>query len=166
MRDLMVALGHERATIVGHSLGGGIAMQMAYEFPERVERLVLVSSGGLGRQVTPLLRRRRVPAAEYVLPLLASRRLVNSGAKVGNWIEHVGLRVSGDITGMAAGFASLQDIGARRAFVHTARPVIDISGQRVGATDKLYLAGAVPTLILWGDRDSIIPAPPRPMARR
>jgi len=158
MRDLMVALGHERATIVGHSLGGGIAMQMAYQFPERVERLVLVSSGGLGRQVTPMLRAVALPAAEYVLPLLASQPLVSVGAKLGGWIERVGLRFGADIAAMASGVASLQDIEARRAFVHTARSVIDISGQRVSATDKLYLAEAVPTLILWGDRDSIIPA--------
>jgi pimeloyl-ACP methyl ester carboxylesterase len=59
---------------------------------------------------------------------------------------------------MATGLASLQDIEARRAFVHTARSVIDLGGQRVDARDKLYLAQAVPTLIVWGDRDSIIPA--------
>jgi pimeloyl-ACP methyl ester carboxylesterase len=158
MRDLMIALGHERATIAGHSLGGGIAMQMAYQFPERVERLVLVSSGGLGREVTPLLRAVALPAAEYVLPLLASQPLVSAGTKVGGWIRRVGLGVGSDISAMASGFASLQDIEARRAFVHTARSVIEIGGQRVSATDKLYLAEAVPTLILWGDRDTIIPA--------
>jgi pimeloyl-ACP methyl ester carboxylesterase len=158
MRDLMIALGHERATIAGHSLGGGIAMQMAYQFPERVERLVLVSSGGLGREVTPLLRAVALPAAEYVLPLLASQPLVSAGTKVGGWIQRIGLGVGSDISAMASGFASLQDIEARRAFVHTARSVIEIGGQRVSATDKLYLAEAVPTLILWGDRDTIIPA--------
>jgi pimeloyl-ACP methyl ester carboxylesterase len=158
MRDLMVVLGYERATIVGHSLGGGIAMQMAYQFPERVERLVLVSSGGLGRQVTPMLRAVALPAAEYVLPLLASQPLVGAGTKLGGWIQRAGLRVGSDITAMASGVASLRDIEARRAFVHTARSVIDIAGQRVSAIDKLYLAEAVPTLILWGDRDSIIPA--------
>ncbi|MGH2897593.1 MAG: alpha/beta fold hydrolase, partial [Solirubrobacteraceae bacterium] len=158
MRDLLLALGHERATIVGHSLGGGIAMQFAYQFPERIERLVLVSSGGLGRQVTPVLRAVALPAAEYVLPLLASQPLVSAGTKLGGWVQQVGLRIGSDIAGMAAGFASLQDIEARRAFVHTARSVIDIGGQRVSATDKLYLAEAVPTLIVWGDRDPIIPA--------
>jgi pimeloyl-ACP methyl ester carboxylesterase len=158
LRDFMLALGHERATLVGHSLGGGIAMQMAYQFPERVERLVLVSSGGLGRQVTPLLRAVALPGAELVLPLLASEPLVNAGAKIGGWIDRIGVRVGSDLAAMAAGFASLQDIEARRAFVHTARAVIDVGGQRVNATDKLYLAEAVPTLILWGDRDPIIPA--------
>jgi pimeloyl-ACP methyl ester carboxylesterase len=158
LRDLMLALGHERATIVGHSLGGGIAMQMAYQFPERVERLVLVSSGGLGRQVTPLLRAVALPGAELVLPLLASEPLVNAGAKVGGWIARIGLRVGTDVAAMATGVASLHDVEARRAFVHTARSVIDVGGQRVDATHKLYLAEAVPTLILWGDRDPIIPA--------
>jgi pimeloyl-ACP methyl ester carboxylesterase len=158
LRDFMLALGHERATLVGHSLGGGIALQMAYQFPERVERLVLVSSGGLGRQVTPLLRAVALPGAELVLPLLASEPLVSAGTKIGGWIDRIGLRVGSDLAAMAAGFASLQDIEARRAFVHTARAVIDVGGQRVDATDKLYLAEAVPTLILWGDRDPIIPA--------
>ena len=87
MRDLMLALGHERATIAGHSLGGGIAMQMAYQFPERVERLILVSSGGLGRAVTPLLRAVALPAAEYVLPLLTAEWLVDAGTKLGGWTQ-------------------------------------------------------------------------------
>jgi pimeloyl-ACP methyl ester carboxylesterase len=158
LRDFMLALGHERATVVGHSLGGGIAMQMAYQFPERVERLVLVASGGLGRQVTPVLRAVALPGAELMLPLLASKALVNAGAAVGGWIGRLGLRTGTDIAEMAAGLATLQDIETRRAFVHTARSVIDVGGQRVDATDKLYLAAAVPTLIMWGDADPIIPA--------
>ncbi len=158
LRDFMLALGHDRATIAGHSLGGGIAMQMAYQFPERVERLVLVSSGGLGREVTPVLRAVALPGAELMLPLLASRAIVNAGRAVGSWIGKIGLRTGTDIAEMAAGLASLQDIETRRAFVHTARSVIDVYGQRVDATDKLYLAAAVPTLIMWGDNDPIIPA--------
>jgi pimeloyl-ACP methyl ester carboxylesterase len=158
LRDFMLALGHQRATIAGHSLGGGIAMQMAYQFPERVERLVLVSSGGLGRQVTALLRAVALPGAELMLPLLAARPIVNAGAAVGKWIGRFGLRAGTDIAAMASGLSSLQDIETRRAFVHTARSVIDVGGQRVSATDKLYLAEAVPTLIVWGDDDEIIPA--------
>ncbi|MEA2148210.1 MAG: hypothetical protein QOD69_40 [Solirubrobacteraceae bacterium] len=158
LRDLLLALGHERATIAGHSLGGGIAMQFSYQFPERVERLVLVSSGGLGRQVTPMLRAVALPGAELVLPLLASQPLVGAGATIGGLIDKVGLRLGADIMAMATGFASLQDIETRRAFIQTARSVIDYGGQRVNATDKLYLAQAVPTLIAWGDRDPIIPA--------
>jgi pimeloyl-ACP methyl ester carboxylesterase len=158
LRDFMLALGHERATIVGHSLGGGIAMQFAYQFPDRIERLVLVSSGGLGREVTALLRAVALPGAEFVLPLLVSGPLVSAGATISGWIDRIGVRLGSDVAAMATGFASLQDIEARRAFVQTARAVIDAGGQRVNATDKLYLAEAVPTLLLWGDRDPIIPA--------
>jgi len=158
LRDAMLALGHERATIAGHSLGGGIAMQMAYQFPERVERLVLVCSGGLGRAVTPVLRAVAMPGAELVLPLLVSEPLVSAGAKVGGWIEQIGLRVGSDIGALAKGLASLQDIEARRAFVHTARGVIDLGGQRISANDKLYLAQEIPTLIVWGVDDPVIPA--------
>ena len=158
LRDFMLALGHERATIVGHSLGGGIAMQFAYQFPDRIERLVLVSSGGLGREVTALLRAVALPGAEFVLPLLVSGPLVSAGATISGWIDRIGVRLGSDVAAMATGFASLQDIEARRAFVQTARAVIDVGGQRVNAIDKLYLAEAVPTLILWGDRDPIIPA--------
>ncbi len=158
LRDLMVALGHERGTIVGHSLGGGIAMQLSYQFPERVERLVLVSSGGLGRELTPVLRAVALPGAEYVLPLLASKPILGAGAKVGAWADRIGLRLGADVEVLAKGFASLRDVAARRAFVHTARSVIDLGGQRVSAADKLYLSATIPTLILWGDRDPVIPA--------
>jgi len=139
LRDFMLALGYERATVTGHSLGGGIAMQMAYQFPELAD---------------PAADR----GAELMLPLLASRAIVNAGAAVGSWIGKLGLRTGADIAAMAGGLASLQDIETRRAFVHTARSVIDVYGQRVDATDRLYLAAAVPTLIMWGDQDPIIPA--------
>jgi pimeloyl-ACP methyl ester carboxylesterase len=158
LRDLMLALGHERATIVGHSLGGGIAMQMAYQFPERVERLVLVASGGLGREVSPLLRAATLPGSEYVLPLLVSEPLVRAGDAIGRVLGKIGLRIGNDVTEMAAGLASLQDIEARKAFVHTTRSVIDVGGQLVDARNRLYLAEAMPTLIVWGERDPIIPA--------
>jgi pimeloyl-ACP methyl ester carboxylesterase len=158
LRDLIVALGHERATLVGHSLGGGIAMQFAYQFPERIERLVLVSSGGLGREVTPLLRAATLPGSELVLPLLASKPVVGAGAAIGRGLHRVGIRAGAGLLEIATGFASLQDVETRRAFVHTARSVIDFGGQRIDASDKLYLARAVPTLLVWGDRDPVIPA--------
>ncbi|MDQ3851099.1 MAG: alpha/beta fold hydrolase [Actinomycetota bacterium] len=158
VRDLMVALGHERATIVGHSLGGGVAMQLCYQFPERVERLALVASGGLGREVSLLLRAVALPGAELVLPLLASGPLVDGAGAVSRLLSRVGLRPRSDVAEMAQGFGSLKDIATRRAFVHTARAVIDTDGQRIDARDKLYLAEAVPTLLVWGERDPIIPA--------
>jgi pimeloyl-ACP methyl ester carboxylesterase len=132
-------------------------MQFAYQFPERVERLALVDSGGLGAEVSLMLRAATLPGAEYVLPLLASSPLRSAGALAGSVLGRVGLRASADMKGMAEGFESLGDAGARRAFVHTARSVIDPTGQRVDATDRLYLAEHVPSLIVWGERDRMIP---------
>src|SRR4051794_14539711 len=157
LRDLLVALDVPRVTVVGHSLGGGVAMQFAYQFPERVERLVLVDSGGLGAEVSLLLRAATLPGAEYVLPVLASGPLRGAGAAVGSVLGRVGLRASAGLGGMVEGFESLGDAGARRAFVHTARSVIDPAGQRVDATDRLYLSEHVPSLIVWGERDRMIP---------
>ena len=157
VRDLLAALGHERATVVGHSLGGGIAMQLAYQFPERVERLVLVDSGGLGREVNLLLRSATLPGAEYVLPLLCRPGVRNAAGALGGLLGRVGLRPNNDVRGVAEGFASLGEDDARRAFLHTARAVMDIGGQRVDATDRLYLAAHLPTLIVWGERDPMIP---------
>jgi pimeloyl-ACP methyl ester carboxylesterase len=157
IRDLLVALEIPRATVVGHSLGGGVAMQFAYQFPDRIERLVLVDSGGLGNEVSLVLRAATLPGAEYVLPLLASSPLRGVGAAVGSVLGRVGLRASADVRGLAEGFESLRDADARRAFVHTARSVIDPAGQRVDASDRLYLSEHVPSLIVWGERDRMIP---------
>ncbi len=158
VRDLLIALGHDRATVVGHSLGGGVAMQFAYQFPERAERLVLVSSGGLGKEVALLLRLATLPAAEYVLPVLCTRRLFDTGAAVAGFFARLGLRPSSDAEEMASGFSSLGDIEARQAFIHTVRGIIDFAGQRVSARDRLYLAAGVPVMIVWGARDPMIPA--------
>jgi pimeloyl-ACP methyl ester carboxylesterase len=158
LRDLLVVLGHRRATIVGHSLGGGIAMQFAYEYPVFAERMVVVSSGGLGREVHPLLRAATLPGAELVLPLLAHQRVLGAGGAVGQILARLGLRAGPDIAEMARGYASLADAEARAAFLHTVRAVIDYTGQRVSAADRLYLTGLLPTLIVWGRRDPLIPA--------
>ncbi len=157
VRDLMAALGHQSATVVGHSLGGGIAMQFAYQFPERLERLVLVSSGGLGRDVSFVLRSVALPGAELVLPLVARARLDEAGGAVARLLGRIGLRGSADLEELARGYASLKDADARHAFLHTVRSVIDATGQRVDASDRLYLAAEVPSLLVWGDRDRIIP---------
>jgi pimeloyl-ACP methyl ester carboxylesterase len=157
IRDLLVMLGHERATFVGHSLGGGVAMQLAYQFPERCERLVLVDSGGLGREVNGLLRAATLPGAELVLPLLASNGLLNAGRSVGGFLDRLGLRLKTDLEQMARGHASLADPDARAAFVHTLRTIVEPGGQRVDATDRLYLAQHVPFMLIWGELDPIIP---------
>jgi pimeloyl-ACP methyl ester carboxylesterase len=157
VRDMMLMLGYESGTIVGHSLGGGIAMQLAYQFPELVDRLALVSSGGLGREVSLFLRAATLPGSELVLPLVTSRPVVDAGTAIGRALGALRLRASNDLSEIARGIASLNDVGARRAFVHTARSVIDPGGQRVDARDRLYLSRAMPSLIVWGEQDPIIP---------
>jgi len=157
VRDLLAALGLDRGTVVGHSLGGGIAMQFAYQFPERVERLVLVGSGGLGREVHLVLRAATLPGSELVLALLGGGWLRATGGALGGALARLGLKTGEDLAGVTAGIGSLADAGARAAFVHTARAAIDAGGQRVSATDRLYLAAELPTLIVWGERDPIIP---------
>src|SRR5436190_22063035 len=158
LRDLLIALGHRRATVVGPSLGGGIAMQFAYEYPVFCERMVVVSSGGLGREVHPLLRAATLPGAELVLPLIASQRVLGVGGALGQVLARVGLRAGPDIAEMARGYASLAGAEARRAFLTTVRAVIDYHRQPVSAADRLYLTSLLPTLIVWGRRDPLIPA--------
>ncbi len=158
VRDLLAVLGVSKATVVGHSLGGGIAMQFAYQFPDRLERLVLVDSGGLGEEVSLALRAATLPGAEFVLPLLFGPVTRTLGRAAGRVLGRLGLKASADVRGLAEGLDSLGDAGARRAFVHTARSVIDPRGQRVDARDRLYLSEDVPTMLIWGAKDPIIPA--------
>ena len=157
-RDLLDHLGIERVTMVGHSFGGGIAMQFCYLFPDRVERLVLVSSGGLGRDVSALLRSATLPGAEWVLPLVASGWVRGRAESVGHLLGKVGWRASPDMTEAWRGFTSLADADSRRAFLATTRSVIDPGGQTVNAKDNLLTAITIPTLIVWGTQDRMIPA--------
>jgi len=157
VRDLLSLLGHEHATVVGHSLGGGIAMVFSYQFPERTDRLVLVSSGGLGREVHPLLRAAALPGADYVLPVITSNRVLGAGRGIGSVLRRLRLAPGGDLALLAEGFGSLDNRGSREAFLHTVRAVIDSRGQRVSAYDRMSLATLMPTQIVWGERDSIIP---------
>jgi pimeloyl-ACP methyl ester carboxylesterase len=157
IRDLLIGLNINRASIIGHSLGGGIAMQFAYQFPERCERLVLVSSGGLGDEVHPLLRAAALPGSEFVLPLLAHPRTVAAAMLLPQALGRLGLRTGPDLTEIARGYQSLSNAEARNAFIHTVRAVIDATGQRINASDRLYLTSHLPSLIIWGQRDRIIP---------
>jgi len=157
VRDLLGMLGFESATVVGHSLGGGIALQLAYQFPEYCERLVLISSGGLGREVSPLLRAATLPGAELVMPLIVREWAVRAGTSVASFLERLGIRAGPDLREAGRGYASLVQQDAQLAFLHTLRAVIDPGGQKVSALDRLYLAERMPVLIVWGDRDPIIP---------
>jgi pimeloyl-ACP methyl ester carboxylesterase len=156
LRDLMVALEIERATLVGHSLGGGVAMQLAYQHPTRCERLVLVSTGGLGREVSWILRALAVPGVEYLMPVIFPPMVRRAGNTLGRGLRRVGVR-SPILEDEWYAYAALTDPANRRPFVRTLRSVVDVSGQSVSAHDRLYLASRVPMLIVWGRRDQIIP---------
>ncbi len=156
MRDLLGVLGIERATIVGQSLGGGVAMQLAYQHPELAERLVLVGSGGLGREVSWILRALTLPGADYVMPVLFPGFVREQGNAVSRFLHDRGLRAP-HVAQMWRSYTSLTMPESRQAFVRTLRAVIDPGGQTVSATDRLYLAAGLPTLIVWGDEDPIIP---------
>ncbi len=131
-------------------------MQLAYQFPELAERLVLVSSGGLGPEVSLLLRAAALPGSE--LWLTASAWTASwLGPPVGRGLAAVRFRPSPTSVDVARGYASLADSGRRAAFLATLRSVINVGGQRIDASDRLYLTAGMPTLIVWGQRDSIIP---------
>ena len=157
IRDLLAAVGIERATIVGHSLGGGVAMQFFYQFPQRVERLVLISSGGLGHEVSHLLRTAALPGMSALLSLTINPRLLSALAETGRRLRQRGVRAGVHMQAVARALSPLENADARGAFLHTLRAVIDVHGQRVSATDRLYLLESLPTMIVWGERDNTIP---------
>src|SRR3954470_18290078 len=137
VRDLVAALGYDRATVVGHSLGGGIAMQFAYQFPERVERLVLIASGGLGREGHLILRAATLPGFELVLALLGGGWLRATGGAIGGALARLGLKTGEDLGGVAFGIGSLADAGARGAVVQSAGAAIDAGGAGGRAPGRL-----------------------------
>lgn len=157
LRDLLNELGIRRATLVGQSLGGGIAMQLAYQFPDRAERLVLVGSGGLGREVHVLLRALATPGSEYAFAPLCRPTVHAAVRRVAGWWARDRWHVDPAAEEMWRSYASLADGAARRAFFRTLRAVVDTSGQSISAMDRLHFAATMPTLIVWGTRDPFIP---------
>jgi pimeloyl-ACP methyl ester carboxylesterase len=157
MRDLLSVLDVERATIVGHSLGGGVAMQFAYQYPERCERLVLVGAGGVSRSVNPLLRAASLPGAALAIGTLrvpAVHRQVRTMVGV---LERLGTSAGLDGPDLLRVVDALPDHDARRAFIRTLRAVVDHRGQVVTMLDRSYLAAGMPTLVVWGTRDAVVP---------
>ncbi|MFF3304658.1 alpha/beta fold hydrolase [Streptomyces sp. NPDC002908] len=157
IRDLLGVLGIERATLVGHSLGGGVAMQFAYQFPERTDRLILVSAGGVGREVNPVLRAVSLPGADLMLSML---RLPGMRQQVGLFTRLIKLLdtdLGQDADELLDLVDALPDSTSRSAFISTLRAVVDWRGQVVTMLDRCYLAQGMPTLLLWGSRDSVVP---------
>jgi pimeloyl-ACP methyl ester carboxylesterase len=168
VRDLLSVLDIEQATVVGHSLGGGIALQFAYQFPERCQRLVLVDSGGLGHELTVALRAATLPGAELALTVLAGSPLPLGGGL--RLLDRIGQAISWqrgrELAEAGEALLALRDVEARRAFLRTLRSVADARGQVVTALDRLYLADVVPMLVVWGSRDRIVPASHAEAVRR
>jgi pimeloyl-ACP methyl ester carboxylesterase len=156
LRDLLVLLEVPRVTVVGQSLGGGVAMQLAYQYPELVERLVLVASGGFGRDVSWLLRSLTLPGVELLEPLLFARVVRDRGNELSRFLHRCGMRAP-HLAEMWRSYGSLAKAENRRAFVRTLRSVVGPGGQTVSAIDRLYLATNMSTMIVWGVRDPIIP---------
>lgn len=156
LRDLLDELGITRVTLVGHSLGGGIAMQFAHQHPDYCERLVLVASGGLGPEVGWALRLLSAPGAEFVLPIIAPQRAVAVGNRLRTWLASAGIHnvVAGETWDA---YSSLADHQARDAFLRTLRSVVDHRGQAVSAFNRLHFTSGLPVLLIWGDQDPIIP---------
>ncbi len=157
MRDLLAVLNIERATVIGHSLGGGVAMQFAYQFPDKCERLVLVGSGGVSRQINPLLRFAALPSANLVLPLLRLRATRRIGNALFRLMQFLDTDLGRDAPDLARVFEALPDATARRAFVRTLRGAVDWRGQHITMLDRAYLAAGMPAMIVWGSYDAIIP---------
>jgi len=165
MRDLLDVLEIDHATVVGHSLGGGVAAQFAYQYPERCDRLVLVASGGVSREVHPLLRLATLPLADLVVVPMQ----LPPARFVGNLCLQA-LRVAGTDLGRDADdlqrvFDALPDGAARGAFTRTLRSVVDWRGQVVTMRDRAYLTVDVPTMIIWGAHDAVIPVEHAELAR-
>src|SRR6059058_1023544 len=119
IRDVLAVLGIEHATVVGHSLGGGIAMQFFYQFPQRVERLVLISSGGLGREVSPMLRTAALPGTALLLSATIHERLLSSLEGTGRRLRERGASLGVYLQAIARALSPLENAGARAAFLHT-----------------------------------------------
>jgi pimeloyl-ACP methyl ester carboxylesterase len=164
VRDLLSTLDIEQATLVGHSLGGGVAMQFAYQFPERTERLILVSAGGVGREVNPVLRAVSLPGADLMLSAL---RLPGMGVQArlfAHLMRLLDTDLGQDAPELLTLVDALPDATSRSAFIRTLRAVVDWRGQVVTMLDRCYLTQSVPVQLVWGSLDSVIPVSHAEMA--
>jgi pimeloyl-ACP methyl ester carboxylesterase len=156
LRDFLDELGITRATIVGHSLGGGIALQFMYQHPDYGQRLILISSGGLGPDVGLTLRLLSAPGAEFIMPIIAPRWALAAGERVWTWFHKAGLQ-SPRGEEIWRSYSSLADAPTRQAFLRTLRSVVDYRGQAVSALNRITKTTEIPIMAIWGDQDAIIP---------
>ncbi len=157
MRDLLTVLDIDKVTVVGHSFGGGVAMQFAYQFPERTERMVLVAPGGLGPEVTPLIRAVTLPGFEQVMGAATLPGVRQLGTTTLRALSRTGLSATRDFAEVAEIIDSFKDPRARAAIRHVVRAVVDLKGQIVTMVDRAYLTEMMPMLVVWGEQDHVIP---------
>ena len=158
MRDLLTVLGIDRVTVVGHSFGGGVAMQFAYQFPERTERMVLVAPGGLGPEVTPALRAITLPGFAQVMGVVTLPGVRHTTVATLRLLAATRLTLLRDLDEAAAIVDSFKDPRGRRAIRHVVSGVVDWRGQVVTMADRAYLTAAMPMCVIWGADDTVIPA--------
>lgn len=157
MRDLLTVLNVDKATVVGHSFGGGVAMQFAYQFPERTERLMLVATGGLGPEVTPAIRAITTPGFHQAMGVLTLPGVRHVNGTALRALSHSGLSHLRDLDEVADIYDSFRDPQARAAIRHVVRAVVDWRGQIVTMADRAYLTEAMPMAVVWGRDDMVIP---------
>jgi pimeloyl-ACP methyl ester carboxylesterase len=157
MRDLLTVLGIDKVTVVGHSFGGGVAMQFAYQYPERTDRLMLVASGGLGPEVHPGIRAITTPGFHELMGVLTLPGLRHLGVAGLHALRAVGGKQTKDFDEVARIFDSFKDPAARHATRHVVRAVVDWKGQIVTMADRAYLSEAMPMWVVWGRDDRVIP---------
>lgn len=160
MRDLLSVLNIDSVTVVGHSLGGGVAMQFAYQFPQLVDRLILVGAGGVTKDVNIALRIASLPMGTEALALLRLPLVLPALQVIGRFGGHLlgSTGVGRDIPNMLRILADLPEPTASSAFARTLRAVVDWRGQVVTMLDRCYLTQSVPVQLIWGSLDSVIPA--------
>ena len=157
LRDLLDELGIERVHLVGHSLGGGVSMQFSYQFPERVAGIVLESSGGLGEEAFPFLRAAAIPGSEIVIRWAINRRTLRGATWLGDQLGRLGHTPHALSPRALETVSWLGEQDRRTAFLATLRSVVSPRGQSVSALSKLHLMSAERVLIIWGDKDPMIP---------
>ena len=158
MRDLLTVLGIDRVTVVGHSFGGGVAMQFAYQYPERTERLLLVDPGGLGPEVTVLIRALSLPGYDLTLRMLTLPLVRQANVTGLRILKSLGLRETRDFDEVARILTCLRDRDTRYATHQLVSGVVDWRGQIVTMRDRAYLTEAMPMCVVWGADDQVIPA--------
>jgi len=157
MRDLLTVLGIDKVTVVGHSFGGGVAMQFAYQFPERTERMVLVAPGGLGPEVSAAIRAITLPGFHQLMAMVTLPGVRHLTTTTLRALAGSGLPQARDLDEVAAIVDSFKDPHARKAIRHVVSAVVDWRGQIVTMVDRAYLTQAMPMCVIWGTEDSVIP---------